>query len=208
MLQADGVKDWQASMHPFHSQTEDLLRTALTEAERGEAELHSALEALPAPIYMTDPSGVVTFFNTACIAFTGRRPEVGKDRWCVTWKLYTEDGEFLPHDKCPMAVALTSGRSVRGITAIAERPDGSRVAFTPFPTPLLDSAGTMIGAVNLLLDVTDIRQIAELRSQARRAARLARGVNDPLTLGALNTMADEYEFKAAQLERKLSRIFA
>lgn len=195
-------------MHAFLSKTEDVLRTALTAAERGEAELHSALEALPAPIYMTDASGVVTFFNTACIAFTGRRPEVGKDRWCVTWKLYTEDGEFLPHEKCPMAVALVSGTPVRGVTAVAERPDGGRIAFSPFPTPILDSAGTMIGAVNLLLDVTDIRQIADLRSQAQRAARLARGVNDPLTIGALNTMADEYELKAVELERKLSRIFA
>jgi len=195
-------------MHPFLSKTEDVLCTALTAAELGEAELHSALEALPAPIYMTDASGVVTFFNTACIAFTGRRPEIGRDRWCVTWKLYTEDGEFLPHEKCPMAVALTSGRPVRGVTAIAERPDGARVVFTPFPTPILDSAGKMIGAVNLLLDVTDIRQIAELRSQAQRAARLVRSVNDPLTIDALNSMAAEYELKAAELERKLSRIFA
>lgn len=190
-------------MHPFLSRTEDMLRAALTAAERGEAELHVALETLPAPIYTTDASGLVTFFNTACIAFTGRRPEVGKDRWCVTWKLYTETGESLPHDECPMAVALASGRPVRGVTAIAERPDGGRVSFTPFPTPILDSAGRMTGAVNLLLDVTDIRQIAELRSQAERAERLARGVNDPLTIHALKSMAEEYELKATELERKL-----
>lgn len=195
-------------MHPFLSKAEDLLRAALTAGDRGEAELQAALEALPAPIYMTDPSGLMTFFNTACIAFAGRRPEVGRDRWCVTWKLYSGNGEPLPHAKCPMALALASGRPIRGVTAVAERPEGDRVTFTPFPTPILDGAGKMIGAVNLLLDRTDIRQIAELRSQARRAERLARGGSDPLTIDALTSMANEYELKASELERELSVSFA
>ena len=191
-------------MQAHLSRVEGLLMTAIAAVNRDEAELHAALEALPAPIYTTDASGLVTFFNTACIAFAGRRPEVGKDRWCVTWKLYTDDGEFLPHDQCPMALALASGRPIRGVTAVAERPEGGRVTFVPFPTPLLDADGNMVGAVNLLLDVTEFRQIADLRSQAQRARRLARGVSDPMTIEALSTMADDYDAKAADLEARIS----
>ena len=191
-------------MQAHLSRVEGLLMTALAAADRDEAELHAALEALPAPIYATDASGLVTFFNTACIAFAGRRPEVGKDRWCVTWKLYTDGGEFLPHDRCPMALALATGRPIRGVTAVAERPGGDRVTFLPFPTPILDARGHMLGAVNLLLDVTDFRQIADLRSQAQRARRLASGVSDPMTIDALTTMADDYDAKAADLEAEIS----
>lgn len=191
-------------MHPHLSKFESMLRSVLAVAEQGEAELHAALEALPAPIYATDPSGVVTFFNTACIAFTGRHPEVGKDQWCVTWKLYTEAGEFLPHHACPMAAAIATGQPIRGVTAVAERPDGRRVTFLPLPTPILDAEGRLLGAVNLLLDITDIRQIADLRAQAQRARRLVKGVSDPVTIAALHSMAEEYEGEAKDLEMKMS----
>jgi K+-sensing histidine kinase KdpD len=65
------------------------------------------------------------------------------------------------HDECPMAIALREGQPVRGWAAIAERPDGSRVAFEPYPTPLRDARGTLIGAVNVLVDVTAHRRAQE-----------------------------------------------
>ena len=52
------------------------------------------------------------------------------------------DGTPLPHDQCPMAQSLKEGRPIRGAEAIAERPDGTRRWFTPYPTPLYDSTFT------------------------------------------------------------------
>jgi PAS domain S-box-containing protein len=179
----------------------DVLSSAVAAALTGPDALRAALEALPAPIYVTDPDGVVTYFNAACVVFSGRQPTAGKDRWCVTWKLYTEKGELLPHDECPMAVAIKHRRSVRGVTAVAERPDGTRVTFVPFPTPIHDPDGALLGAVNMLVDITELRQIADLRDQAARARRLARGVNDRVTIKTLTAMADEYEAEAASLEK-------
>jgi signal transduction histidine kinase len=61
---------------------------------------------------------------------------------------------------------------VRGFTAIAERPDGSRVDFQPYPTPLYDRGGRLIGAVNVLVDVTERRRVeVELRSTAAALAQ-------------------------------------
>src|SRR4051794_12279007 len=85
------------------------------------------LDELVAPIYLTDAEGTLTYFNNACVNFAGRTPRVGTDKWCVSWKIYTTDGEYLPHDACPMAVAMREQRSVRGVEAIAERPDGTRI---------------------------------------------------------------------------------
>jgi PAS domain-containing protein len=179
---------------------DDMLVTAARAVVEGGEGLDATLDQLDAPIYVTDTTGLVTHFNRACIGFTGRTPAAGKDRWCVTWKLYTNDGQGLPHGLCPMAVALREKRPIRGVTGIAERPNGERVAFMPLPTPVFDCNGALVGAVNMLIDVTDLRQADDLRAQADRCRRLARGLSDRGAAEVLNAMAAEYAAKAAELE--------
>jgi PAS domain S-box-containing protein len=132
---------------------------------------HELLAALPVAVYTTDADGRITFYNDAAADLWGHRPELGSDRWCGSWRLFWPDGRPLPHDECPMAVTLKEGRPVRGVEAIAERPDGTRVRFLPFPTPLRDASGKLTGAINLLLDISD-REQAEMES-ARLAAIVA-----------------------------------
>jgi PAS domain S-box-containing protein len=178
---------------------EDLLVLALQAAPAGEKALHDALETLPAAIYLTDVDGVVTYFNPACIDFTGRRPEVGRDRWCITWRLYTNAGDFLPHDQCPMAVAINTRRPIRGVSAVAERPDGTRVVFRPYPTPIFDAKGRFTGAVNLLEDITDEVRADDLLAQAKRCRRLADALTNSQAADTLRRMAGDYEAKSASL---------
>jgi PAS domain S-box-containing protein len=125
-----------------------------------EKQFRDLLQALPAAIYTTDADGRITFFNRACIDFAGRTPKIG-EMWCVTWKLFWPDGTPLRHEDCPMAIALKENRPVRNVEAIAERPDGSRICFMPYPTPLRDAAGQLLGAVNMLVDITTRKQAEE-----------------------------------------------
>jgi PAS domain S-box-containing protein len=127
-------------------------RTALSERERRFREL---LNALPAAVYTTDAKGRLTYFNEAAAELWGRRPQLGSSEWCGSWKLFWADGTPLAHDECPMAIALKEDRPVRGMEAACERPDGTRVPFIPYPTPLHDEAGKLIGAVNMLVDITE-----------------------------------------------------
>ena len=113
------------------------------------------LDALPAAVYTTDAAGRITFYNEAAVKFSGRRAQLGIDQWCVTWRLYWPDGRPLPHDECPMAIAIKQNQPVRGAQAVAERPDGTRVPFAPHPTPLRDASGALVGAVNLLLEIKE-----------------------------------------------------
>src|SRR5262245_59408438 len=129
------------------------------------------LDALPAPVYATDAEGRITYFNEAAALLWGHRPELGSAKWCGSWSLFTHDGRPLPHDQCPMALTLKEGRAIRGIEAVAERPDGTRVPFLPMPTPLFDASGRLTGAVNILIDLTD-RKSAEI-DVARLAAIVA-----------------------------------
>lgn len=77
-----------------------------------------------------------------------------------------------------MALALTEERVVRGYEAIAERPDGSRIAFVPYPTPLYDDDARMIGAVNVLVDVTERRRAEDALRQAAEALVASSAVKD------------------------------
>lgn len=129
----------------------------------GERHLRELLEALPAAVYTTDAKGRITFYNKAAVEMAGRMPAAG-DEWCVTWRLFWPDGTPLPHDECPMAIALKENRPVRGVEAVAERPDGTRVPFMPFPTPLRDSNGKLVGAINMLVDISE-RKEAETRQK-------------------------------------------
>ena len=126
------------------------------------------LEALPVAVYITDAEGRITFYNQAAADLWGHRPKLGTDFWCGSWRLYWPDGAPMAHHECPMATAIKEGRPIRDIEAVLERPDGARVPFRPYPRPLKDESGRVIGAINLLIDATDLKQ-AEIES-ARLAA--------------------------------------
>jgi PAS domain S-box-containing protein len=128
------------------------------------------LEALGVAVYTTDAKGRITFYNEAAADFWGRRPDIGEE-WCGSWKLYWPDGRPMAHEDCPMAIALKEARSVRGFEGVAERPDGTRAAFVPFPTVVFDANGELIGAINVLVDVTE-------RRRAEEALRAASAVKD------------------------------
>ena len=122
------------------------------------------LHALPLPVYTTDLEGRIMFFNDAAVEFAGRRPELG-EKWCVTWRLHHPDGTPMPHDQCPMAIAIKERRPVRGMEGVAERPDGAKVRFVPYPTPLLDTSGRATGAINVLVDQTDTHRIHDMSAR-------------------------------------------
>lgn len=141
-------------------QISDSLRTQATLRER-ERRFRGLLDALPAAVYTTDAAGRVTYYNDAAAELWGHRPPLGTSEWCGSWKLYWPDGMPLAHDQCPMAIALKENRVVRGMEAVVERPDGTRVPFIPYPTPIHDEAGKLVGAVNMLVDITDRKHAEE-----------------------------------------------
>jgi PAS domain S-box-containing protein len=131
----------------------------------GELLSREVLELLPVAVYTIDAEGRITFFNEAAADLWGCRPELGKNEWCGSWRLYWPDGRPMRHDECPMAVALKEGRPIRGAEAAAERPDGTRVPFLAYPTPLRDRSGALTGAVNTLIDISERKRTEEFEQQ-------------------------------------------
>ena len=135
--------------------TEEALRLS-------EARYRELIQALPAAVYTTDERGRITLYNQAAVTLWGRDPEVGKDLWCGSWKIFRPDGTPIPLDECPMAVTLREGRAIRGEEIFIERPDGTRRHVLPHPEPMRNVQGVVIGTINMLVDITD-------RKQAERA---------------------------------------
>jgi PAS domain S-box-containing protein len=162
----------------------------VTERRRAQAELRAhdrrwreLLKALPVAVYTTDADGRITFYNDAAAVLWGHRPELGKSEWCGSWRLWWPDGRPMAHDECPMAVALKEGRAIRGAEAVAERPDGTRVPFIPYPTPLRDESGTVTGAINMLVDITERKHAEEL---GWRLASIVESSDDSIVSKDLN----------------------
>ena len=148
-------------------------------AQRRAERYRRFLDALGVAVYTTDSDGKITFFNAAAAEFWGRRPAVGEE-WCGSLRLLFLDESPMRHDECPMAITLKEARPVRGGQAIAVRPDGSNVSFMAYPTPLFDDDGQLIGAVNVLVDITE-------RHRAEQAIRAAADA-----LEASNAVKDEF----------------
>ena len=144
---------------------------------QGDYSFREIVDALPAAVYITDTAGRITYFNEAAAALWGHRPQLGVSEWCGSWKLFWPDGRPLPHDHCPMAITLKERRAIRGTEAVAERPDGTRVPFIPFPTLLHDASGAVAGAVNMLVDITDRKRAEEL---TQRLAAIVESADDAI----------------------------
>ena len=119
------------------------------------------IQALPAAIYTCDANGYILTYNKAAATLWGREPEIGKDAWCGSLKIFTIDGKALPLDQCPMAIAIKEGREIQDAEIIIERPNGQRRIIMPHPKPFFNKGGKVTGAVNMLVDITDHKYIEE-----------------------------------------------
>ncbi|THI87067.1 MAG: MEKHLA domain-containing protein [Nitrospira sp. CG24A] len=137
---------------------DERFRATQEHLQQSEARYRELVQALPAAVYTCDERGRITLYNQAAVALWGREPEVGKDLWCGSWKIYRPDGAPLPLDECPMAVTLREGQATHDEEIVIERPDGTRRHVLPHPEPMRNATGTVVGAVNMLVDITDRKQ--------------------------------------------------
>jgi PAS domain S-box-containing protein len=122
-----------------------------------EPEFRRLLGRLPAGAYTCNREGQITFFNEQAATLWGRRPELNDpvDRFCGSFKLFLPDGTPVTHEQCWMGQALKTGNDYVGKEILIERPDGSRRHLLAHASPYRDEQGSVIGAVNILVDVTE-----------------------------------------------------
>src|ERR1700744_5766046 len=113
---------------------------------------------LPVAVFTCNKDGYITAFNRAAVNLWGRTPEIGKEKWVGSWKIFGIDGREISREESPMARTIKTSIAVEGEEVIIERPDGTRVFVQPYPLPTFNAAGELIGAVNTLIDITEQRK--------------------------------------------------
>ena len=161
---------------------------ALLESER---KYRNVIQGMPAAIYSTDKEGRITMYNQAARKLWGREPGLGQDLWCGSWKILTSDGSELPPEEGPMARTLREGKPIFGEEILVVRPDGTKRHVAPHPQPIFNEEGELVGAINMLVDITDLKvSDEELREREARYRHLST---------SLETLVEE---KTLDLQRK------
>jgi PAS domain S-box-containing protein len=160
---------------------------AIVAFREGELHFRRLLETLPAGAYTCDRDGLITYFNQQAVKIWGRAPKLNDpaDRFCGSFKLFSSDGAPMAHRQCWMALALQREREYNGREIIIEQPDGARLTVLAHANPMRDDAGKLVGAVNVLVDITDLKRAeTALREADRRKdeflATLAHELRNPL----------------------------
>ncbi len=155
--------------------------TLVSAGRTTELEFRRLLETLPAGAYTCDPDGLITYFNQHAVRLWGRVPKLNDavDRFCGSFKLFSVEGSPISHDRCWMALALQMQREYNGHEIVIERPDGERRTALAHANPIHDESGKLLGAVNVLVDITERKRAQEAMAQAQRmeaVGRLAGGI--------------------------------
>lgn len=150
-------------------------------------EFRRLLEKLPAGAYMCNPDGLITYYNQRAVELWGRAPKLNDpvDRFCGSFKLFSPDGAPICHDQCWMGLALRNSTEYNGHEIVIERPDGSRLTALAHANPIYDEAGTLLGAVNVLVDISERKRAEDALREADRQkneflAVLAHELRNPL----------------------------
>ena len=136
-----------------------------------EVRLHRIFDSLPAAAYTCDTDGLITYFNERATGLWGRTPKLNHsdDRFCGSFKILDVDGRVIPHEQCLMATAIKQEREIKGLEVMVERADGSRRNALAHINPMWDFKGRLVGAVNVLVDITDLKRAEEkLRESEHR----------------------------------------
>ncbi len=131
--------------------------------EASEAQLRAVLDHLPAAAYTCDAQGLITYFNRQAERAWGRAPKLNDpaDRYSGSGRIFSASGEPIPNERSWMALALREQRPVLGEKIFIERPDGTRCTGLAHASPIFDAAGALTGAVNVVVDISDLTNARE-----------------------------------------------
>ena len=134
-------------------------------------DIHLLLNALPAAAYTCDAEGLITYYNQRAVQAWGREPKLNDpaDRYCGSFRMTTPEGSEVPHEQCWMALCLHEKKEYHGREIVVERPDGTRLIVEAHATPWFDKQGTLIGAVNIVVDVTEKKRADDQLRRSERA---------------------------------------
>ncbi len=168
------------------------LKTAQLSIQDNERRLSELLNGLPVAVYTIDSEGYLNFYNQAAMELWGREPVLFSDKWTGAHKLLSPVGEEISVHNCPLLQLIQEKTLEITYEGVLETPTGELVSFLAHASAIHDSQQQMVGAMNVLVDITE-RKNAEREKQ--------------LLLDRFETIADQvpgmlYEYGQTELGNK------
>jgi len=152
------------------------LQAANRDLARAEGLLEAVIEGAGDPIFVLDPSGTITVANSAMRRLHGEdlRGQPLATHLDRIGPSTDADGNLVPLGQRAPLRAL-QGETVIGQHRVGRRPDGTRYEYLLSAAPIRGDAGTLLGAVVMLTDVTAQMEAAMLlrAALAEKEAALA-----------------------------------
>ena len=139
------------------------------------------LDSVPAAACVCNRDGLIAYCNRRAVAIWGRELRLfdPADRYCGSSRMFTGSGEPLAPENCWMARALREEREFKNCEIVIEQPSGRRITALAHANPVHDMQGRLLGAVSVLVDITDQRR-SEQNNNSLLAA-LGHELRNPLS---------------------------
>ncbi len=152
------------------------LREEQVKTEQERLRLRTLFDVLPAPVGMVDAQGQYMEKTPACKTLWGEGApmprEIADYQGAKAWRPGT--GKPLEVEEWAMARALANGEVITREELEIETFDGHHKFVLDSATPIRDETGAILGAVGILQDITERKQLEEaLRRSEREAAARA-----------------------------------
>ena len=141
-------------------------RQALLDKNR---ELETLLNTIPSPVYFEDRELRYQMVNRAFLDFMDRSEEHVLGKTNVAFFPPDVAEAFMDVD----GVVIGQGRQVTDHEQRVPSPDGQFHWFSTTKTPLIDSAGEVVGLVGISTDITPLKELAEQRLNKEQILREA-----------------------------------
>lgn len=172
----------------FDGVTQDItdLKQAREALEAERARLSAVFENAPVGIVFTLPDGRLVSGNRQAEAILGRKVHEGDLESYRDLQFFYGDGSPVAESERPLRTVLSEGGTHRAEFQY-RRPDGTLIWLEIIASPILDSMGRVVGAVDAFADI-DVRKRAQsvlVRSEklalvGRMAASISHEINNPL----------------------------
>jgi two-component system cell cycle sensor histidine kinase/response regulator CckA len=168
----------------------DRFRVAAAE-RRGVERLREVLRSMPTGVVLVDAEGRIEYANAAAASISGLKPEdvIGQLVADPAWQLTDEAGRVLLYDALPVPTALRERREVRGVELGVPTLTGLMRWVRVGVFPLLETDGSLRGAVVTTEDTTERRALTDQLLQAQKiegigqlAGGIAHDFNNLLTI--------------------------
>ena len=162
-------------------------KNAENEILKRELLLNKVFDVLPIGLWFTDENGKILRGNPAGVKIWGTEPTVAIDEYSVFKARRLPSGKEIAPTEWALAQTISKGETITGELIEIDAFDGQKRIILNYTAPVLDNQGTLLGAIVVNNDITELHRAEE---DLRESEIRFRGLYENATVGIYRTTPD------------------